>query len=188
MKYAILLFTGAVFAVTPVAAQQHQQQPHPTAHAPTMHAPSAPTTHPVTHATTHHVTTHPVSHVRHHVAARTRHIARHVAHRVATHAARTAHHRAPAAVVARLRRNVVAAHRFHAGPYRAPPGFRYRRWVFGERLPGIYFARDFWITDFIAFGLFAPPDGLVWVRYGPDALLIDEYTGAIIQVDYTVFF
>jgi Ni/Co efflux regulator RcnB len=185
MKYAIPFFAGALLAVTPVAAQQHQQQPHPTAHAPAAHAPSAPTTHPVMHATTHHVTTHRVT--THHVT--THHVSHVRHHHVVTHVAtRPAFHRAPAAVVARLRRNVVAAHRFHAGPYRAPPGWRYRRWVFGERLPGIYFGRDFWITDFIAFGLFAPPDGLVWVRYGPDAMLIDEYTGEIIQVDYAVFF
>ena len=195
MKYAIPFFAAALLAVTPAGAQPHQQQSHPAAHSPAMHAPSAHTMHPVIHpqATTRHVTTHHVSHVSRHVAAQThriaRHVARHVAHHVATHmGGRPAHHRAPRAVVAKLRRNVVAAHRFHAGPYRAPPGFRYRRWVFGERLPGIYFGRDFWITDFIAFGLFAPPDGLVWVRYGPDALLIDEYTGEIIQVDYAVFF
>jgi len=33
----------------------------------------------------------------------------------------------------------------------------------------------------------APPDGYVWVRYGDDALLIDEYSGDIIQVEYDVF-
>ncbi len=87
-----------------------------------------------------------------------------------------------------LRRNVFARHRFHAGIYRAPPGYRYRRWSYGAFLPAIYWNRDYWLTDFLAFGLFAPPPGFVWVRYGPDALLIDEYTGEIIQVDYGVFF
>jgi Ni/Co efflux regulator RcnB len=135
------------------------------------------------HVSSHHVAAH-TRHIARHVAS---HVARHVAHHVAAHAARPGH-RAPRAVVARLRKNVIAAHRFHAGPYRAPPGWHYRRWAFGERLPGIYFGRDFWITDFLAFGLFAPPDGLVWVRYGPDAMLIDEYTGEIVQVDYGVFF
>jgi Ni/Co efflux regulator RcnB len=197
MKNAILFFAAALLAVTPAAAQPHQET-HPTTHSPVMHAPSTRTIHPVTRprVATHHAITnrhpsmttrHAVSH--HRVAAHTRHVVRRVARHVATHVAkRTAFHRAPAAVVARLRKNVVAVHRFHAGPYRAPPGWRYRRWVFGERLPSIYFGRSFWITDFLAFGLFAPPDGLVWVRYGPDALLIDEYTGEIIQVDYGVFF
>jgi Ni/Co efflux regulator RcnB len=173
----------------------------PSAHSPAMNAPSTHTMHPVRHPSTHNTAMHRVSHhprttsrhVARHVSSHTRHVvrrvAKHVAHHVAAHVAkRPAFHRAPAAVVAKLRKNVVAAHRFHAGPYRAPPGWRYRRWAFGERLPAIYFVHDFWISDFLAFGLFAPPDGLVWVRYGPDALLIDEYTGEIIQVDYSVFF
>jgi len=82
---------------------------------------------------------------------------------------------------------MVATRHFHAGPYRAPQGFRYRRWAIGERLPGLYFARSFWIGDFGIYGLFAPPYGYTWVRYGPDAVLIDEYTGEVISVDYGVF-
>jgi Ni/Co efflux regulator RcnB len=186
MKNAILFFAAALLAVTPAAAQP-QQQTHPTTHSPVMHAPSTHTMHPMTHprvATHHAIVRHPRV-----TTAHTRHVVRHVARHVATHVAkRAAFHRAPAVVVARLRKNMVAVHRFHAGPYRAPLGWRYRRWVFGERLPSIYFGRSFWISDFLAFGLFAPPGGYVWVRYGPDALLIDEYTGEIIQVDYGVFF
>jgi Ni/Co efflux regulator RcnB len=167
---------------------------------PVTHAPSAHTMHAVTHphvtprhVTTHHTyyhhlhatTRHAVSHHHHHaVAVHTRHPVHHVAH-VKSH---PTFHRAPATVVAKLRRNVVAVHRFHAGPYRAPAGWRYRRWVFGERLPAIYFVPGFWITDFLAFSLVPPPDGYVWVRYGPDALLIDQYTGEIVQVDYGVFY
>jgi Ni/Co efflux regulator RcnB len=82
---------------------------------------------------------------------------------------------------------MVATRHFRAGPYRAPPGFRYRRWGLGERLPGAFFARSFWIGDFGIYGLFAPPYGYVWVRYGPDAVLIDEYTGEVISVEYGMF-
>jgi len=89
--------------------------------------------------------------------------------------------------VTTLRRNVTATRQFHAGVYRAPPGFVYRRWAFGQSLPAIYFARNYWLDNYIAFGLFAPPAGLVWVRYGPDALLINSNTGEIIQVEYGVF-
>lgn len=155
-----------------------------------MHAPSVHTARPAMHphvATRHITTTHRTVH-RHITTHRVvRHVTRHAVHH-AVRAATRPIHRAPRAAVAKLRRNVVAVHRFHAGPYRAPPGWRYRRWVFGERLPGIFFAPAFWITDFLAFDLFPPPDGYVWVRYGPDALLIDRYTGEIIQVDYGVFF
>ena len=142
--------------------------------------------HTVHHRTAHPVAVHRANHsvaahhrlTRHPVAVHRSHVVRHVTHRLT--------HRAPR--IAALRKNISAAHRFHAGVYRAPPGYRYRRWGFGQFLPSIYWGRDFWIADFLAFGLFAPPDGLVWVRYGPDALLIDEYTGEIIQVDYGVFF
>ena len=48
--------------------------------------------------------------------------------------------------------------------------------------------RDYFLLDYIAFGLFAPPPGYVWVRYGDDALLIDTYTGEIVQVRYNMFY
>ncbi len=87
-----------------------------------------------------------------------------------------------------FRRVVRAERRYHAARYYAPPGYQYRRWSYGQRLPSIYFARNYWLTDFLTFGLFAPPQGYVWVRYGGDALLIDEYTGEIVQVQYGMFY
>lgn len=90
--------------------------------------------------------------------------------------------------IATYRRNVTARLRFHYGDYRAPPGYAYRRWTFGERLPGEYYGRDYWIPNYVNFGLPWAPDGYVWVRYGSDAILIDENTGVIIQVDYGVFY
>ena len=95
---------------------------------------------------------------------------------------------APSAAIASLRRNVPASRRFNAGAYRSPRGYAPRHWGYGERLPRDYYARDYWITDFLMYALFAPPPGLMWVRVGPDALLIDQYTGEIIQVDYGVFY
>ena len=88
----------------------------------------------------------------------------------------------------RYRRNYDAPRRFRVGIYRAPPGYYYRRWRYGDYLPGAYYARSFWLTDFVIYGLFPPPPGLIWVRYGPDAMLIDEYTGEIVQVRYNVFY
>jgi Ni/Co efflux regulator RcnB len=93
----------------------------------------------------------------------------------------------PAAVMA-LQRNVQASRRFQAAAYRPPQGYVSRQWSYGQRLPGSYFARDYWISNYLAYALFAPPPGLVWVRVGYDALLIDQYTGDIIQVDYGVFY
>ncbi|MGH6871794.1 MAG: RcnB family protein [Rhizomicrobium sp.] len=85
------------------------------------------------------------------------------------------------------RRTVSASHHFRIGVYHAPRGYAYRRWTLGARLPPEYFVRDYWLTDFAAYDLVAPPDGYVWVRFGPDALLIDEDTGEVIQVVYGVF-
>jgi Ni/Co efflux regulator RcnB len=86
------------------------------------------------------------------------------------------------------RRNFKSPRRFHIGVYHAPRGYYYRRWSYGQRLPIEFYARDYWLLDFIAYGLFAPPPGCVWVRYGDDALLIDTETGEIIQVRYDVFY
>jgi Ni/Co efflux regulator RcnB len=85
-------------------------------------------------------------------------------------------------------RNVTAPRHFQAGSYRAPQGYPYRRWSWGQRLPAAYFGRDYWIGDYSSYGLFAPPYGFVWVRFGPDALLIDEYWGEIVQVVYGLFY
>ncbi len=86
------------------------------------------------------------------------------------------------------RRNITAQHHYHFGTYRAPRGYSYHRFSYGDRLPQEYFARDYWIVSFGDFGLMSPPDGYVWVRYGPDAVLIDEYTGEIVQIVYGQFY
>jgi len=85
-------------------------------------------------------------------------------------------------------RNFVAPRHFRVGEYRGPRDYHYRRWTYGEWLPQIYFSRDYWLMDFEDYGLTPPPPDCVWVRYGPDALLIDEYSGEIIQVEYGVFY
>jgi Ni/Co efflux regulator RcnB len=88
----------------------------------------------------------------------------------------------------RYRRNYDAPRRYRVAAYRAPRGYRYVRWSHGQRLPAVYLAHEFWLINFGLFGLFAPPPGLVWVRYGPDALLVDMYTGEIVQVRYNAFY
>jgi len=83
---------------------------------------------------------------------------------------------------------VRSPNRYRAGIYHAPRGYTYRRWNHGQYLPSTYFARSFWLTNFIAYGLFTPPSDAVWVRYGPDALLVDRYNGEVISVRYNVFY
>ena len=85
-------------------------------------------------------------------------------------------------------RNVDAQRHFHFGHYERPRGWYPRRWAFGEFLPSVFWSSNYWINDFSAFGLPYPPPGCTWVRYGDDALLIDRYTGEIVQVIYGIFY
>ena len=93
----------------------------------------------------------------------------------------------PANVLA-LQGNSQSSQRFHAGAYQRPYGYQSRHWRYGERLPSFYFVSSYWINNYMMYALFAPLDGLVWVRVGDDALLIDRYTGEIIRVEYGVFY
>lgn len=87
------------------------------------------------------------------------------------------------------RRVFSAPRRFHARrPWIAPRGFVYRRFGLGERVPAILLAADFFLTDFFDYGLTPPPPGYVWVRDGSDAVLVDRYTGEVVQVEYDVFY
>jgi len=90
----------------------------------------------------------------------------------------------------RYHRSFNAPRRFHfrGGVYHRPPGFRYRRWNFGDFLPSLYWGSSYWINDFGYYDLMPPPVGTVWVRYGDDAVLIDRFTGEVIQVEYGIFF
>lgn len=87
-----------------------------------------------------------------------------------------------------LHRNFTAPRRFHAGHYHRPYGYYAHRWTYGQILPSAFFVRNYWIDDFYDYGLMDPPPGTVWVRYGDDALLIDQYTGEVIQVEYGIFY
>ena len=85
-------------------------------------------------------------------------------------------------------RNFVAPHRFHANIYMRPHGWYEHRWVFGEILPALFWTQNYWLSDYYDYGLADPPPGFVWVRYGNDALLIDENSGEVLQVEYDVFY
>ena len=80
-----------------------------------------------------------------------------------------------------------AQDRFHIGPYRPPYGYYSRAWAFGDFLPRPWFAEPYWIDDFVDYDLPYPPPGFTWVRVGPDALMIDEYSGRIVQVVRGIF-
>jgi len=84
-------------------------------------------------------------------------------------------------------RNWNSQSRFRAGVYYRPPGFFYRRWSYGDILPSLFWGSRYQLSNYYAYDLPRPPVGTVWVRYADDALLIDSYTGEVIQVSYNVF-
>jgi Ni/Co efflux regulator RcnB len=88
----------------------------------------------------------------------------------------------------RFHRNFTAPRRFHINVYQRPRGWYSHRWVYGEILPSLFWASEFWLTDYYDFGLEPPPPGTVWVRDGDDAILIDRFSGEIIEVAYNVFY
>jgi Ni/Co efflux regulator RcnB len=86
------------------------------------------------------------------------------------------------------RKVVRATRRFRAPrPWVAPRGFTYRRFALGERVPAIFLGATYFL-NFALYGLQAPPPGYIWVRDGNDAVLVDRYTGEVVQVEYDIFY
>ncbi len=85
-------------------------------------------------------------------------------------------------------RSFRAPHRFHMRAWVGPRGFHYRRFGIGERIPAVLLVADFFIADYAAYDLEYPGDEYVWVRDGDDAVLVDRYTGEVIEVEYDVFY
>jgi Ni/Co efflux regulator RcnB len=67
------------------------------------------------------------------------------------------------------------------------PGYYAHHWRYGEYLPEGWFAPSFWIYDYNDYDLPVPPYGYEWVRYGPDAVLVDTYSGEVVETVYGVF-
>lgn len=81
-----------------------------------------------------------------------------------------------------------APHRYHIAAWHAPRGFHYRRFGIGERIPAILLVSAYFIDDYYDYYLDEPDDGYVWVRDGDDAVLVDRYTGEVVEVEYDVFY
>jgi Ni/Co efflux regulator RcnB len=75
----------------------------------------------------------------------------------------------------------------HAAPFTYPSGFGYRRWGVGQRLPRLFLSPGYFI-NWSAYNLGPPAPGCEWVRYGPDALMVNRYTGQVVDVAYGVFY
>lgn len=77
--------------------------------------------------------------------------------------------------------------RIHGGPWIWPGGYGYHRFFIGGILPAIFLGSAYIYADYVALGLAPPEPGFVWVRYGPDLVLVNQATGQIVNVAYGVF-
>jgi Ni/Co efflux regulator RcnB len=191
MKSLIISAAAVFLLATPsLAAPARHTTTHRTVHT-TVHHGNNHTTHTTRHVTTHRTarTTH--TRANQHRTVRTTH-RRTTQHRTGNWHGRTTH-RASNAVHVRvniggLRANINASHRYHYGTYHRPAGWYARRWTYGEHLPRAWYGANYRISNYITFGLVAPPDGYEWVRVGSDAILIDVDTGEVVRVVYGVFY
>jgi Ni/Co efflux regulator RcnB len=78
--------------------------------------------------------------------------------------------------------------RWYAPAYRWPYGWGYRRWSYGMILPSAFFLSNYFINNWWAYDLYEPPYGYVWVRVGPDILLVNPRNGRIMQVVSGAFY
>ena len=71
---------------------------------------------------------------------------------------------------------------FHLGLYFDPYGWGYQPFSIGWRLWPSYYSNRYWINDPWMYRLPYAPPGYVWVRYWNDAMLVDTWTGTVVDV------
>jgi hypothetical protein len=80
-------------------------------------------------------------------------------------------------------RNVYRPGRYYS-PYR---NYSYNRLGIGVVLDQLFFGRNYWIADPWQYRLPPAPYGTQWVRYFDDVVLVDVYTGQVLDVIYDFF-
>jgi hypothetical protein len=78
-------------------------------------------------------------------------------------------------------------HLFRIGFYSDPFGWGYQRYSIGWRLWPSYYGRHFWMDDPWMYRLPPAYGPYRWVRYYDDALLVNIYTGQVVDVEYNFF-
>lgn len=76
---------------------------------------------------------------------------------------------------------------FHIGLYFDPFGWNYRRFGIGWRLWPSYYSSAYWLDDPYMYRLPYAPFPYRWIRYWNDALLVNMYTGQVVDVEYNFF-
>lgn len=79
---------------------------------------------------------------------------------------------------------------FRLPRYYAPYGWNYgyRRFSIGFMLDQVLFSRSYWIDDPYNYRLPEVDGEYRWVRYYNDALLVDIYSGEVVDVVYDIFY
>jgi Ni/Co efflux regulator RcnB len=80
-----------------------------------------------------------------------------------------------------------ARERFRIGFYQRPYGFTSRLWLRGNFLPFAYYSAGYTLGNYWSYDLYDPPFGCRWVRVGDDALLVDNFTGEVVDGVYNIF-
>lgn len=76
---------------------------------------------------------------------------------------------------------------FHLGRYYDPFGYGYRRFSIGFNLFPGYYSSNYWLSDPYQYRLPPAYGPYRWIRYYNDALLVDTYTGEVVDVIYGFF-
>jgi Ni/Co efflux regulator RcnB len=76
---------------------------------------------------------------------------------------------------------------FHFGFYSDPFGWDYFRYGIGWRLWPSYYRNSFWLNDPWHYRLPPAYGPYRWIRYFNDALLVNIYTGQVVDVEYNIF-
>lgn len=76
---------------------------------------------------------------------------------------------------------------FSLGFYFDPFGWGYQRYNVGWRMWPNYYQSQYWLNDPWQYRLPYAPPGYRWVRYWDDAVLIDTWSGQVVDVIYSFF-
>ena len=76
---------------------------------------------------------------------------------------------------------------YRLGRYNDPYGWGYRRWSVGYGLWPSHYSSNFWLNDPWMYRLPPAYGPYRWVRYYDDALLVNIYTGNVVDVVYNFF-
>jgi len=77
---------------------------------------------------------------------------------------------------------------FHLSRYYAPyRNWNYRRFSIGLFLDPLFYGQSYWLGDPYYYRLPPAPPGTQWVRYYDDVLLVDVYSGEVVDAIYDFF-